>query len=78
MGWSDIGNWKALRDARQAHSVGPTELLNCTNVMVDTDGPRVSVIGLNDVIIVVNGDEVLITSADGAQDVGKLHGAKNQ
>jgi len=27
---------------------------------------------------VVNGDEVLITSADGAQDVGKLHGAKNQ
>ncbi|WP_240504566.1 mannose-1-phosphate guanylyltransferase [Tsuneonella mangrovi] len=83
MGWSDIGNWQALRDARNGDEdgnrvSGPTELVDCHNVLVDSDGPRVSVIGLDDVIVVVDGDEVLVTSADGAQLVGKLSGAANQ
>jgi len=46
--------------------------------MVDTDGPRVSVIGLEDVVVVVDGDEVLVTTREGAQKVGKLSGAVNQ
>ena len=81
MGWSDIGNWQALHDA-DAHDDagnavrGRAELVNCANVRVETDGPRVSVIGLTDVVIVVDGDEVLVTHADGAQVVGKLAGAK--
>jgi len=29
-------------------------------------------------VVVVNGDEVLVTSAEGAQLVGKLGGATNQ
>lgn len=83
MGWSDIGNWQALRDARARDAAGnavsgPAELVDCRNVLVESDGPRVSVIGLDDVIVVVDGDEVLVTSADGAQMVGKLHGAANQ
>ncbi len=83
MGWSDIGNWQALRDARQRdadgnHVSGSAELVDCRNVMVDTDGPRVSVIGLDDVIVVVDGDEVLVTSAAGAQAVGKLAGARDR
>ncbi|MEO7248252.1 MAG: sugar phosphate nucleotidyltransferase [Novosphingobium sp.] len=83
MGWSDIGNWPALRDARPRDAdgnsaTGPAELVNCRNVLVETDGPRVSVIGLEDVIVVVDGDEVLVTTAAGAQLVGKLSGAVNQ
>lgn len=83
MGWSDIGNWQALRDARRGDAAGnvtrgPADVVDCSNVLVDTDGPRVSVIGLDDVIVVVNGDEVLVTSAAGAQLVGKLPGAANQ
>ncbi|MFM5908146.1 MAG: mannose-1-phosphate guanylyltransferase [Novosphingobium sp.] len=83
MGWSDIGNWPALRDARprdgQGNSVtGPAELVDCRNVLVESDGPRVNVIGLEDVIVVVDGDEILVTSAAGAQLVGKLSGAVNQ
>ena len=82
-GWSDIGSWTALREAREADADGnvehgPAELVDCRNVMVDSDGPRVSAIGLDDVIIVVDGDEVLVTSADGAQKVGKLSGAREQ
>ena len=83
MGWSDIGNWPALRDARardgDGNSVtGRAELIDCRNVLVESDGPRVSVIGLSDVIVVVDGDEVLVTTAAGAQLVGKLSGAVNQ
>jgi mannose-1-phosphate guanylyltransferase/mannose-6-phosphate isomerase len=83
MGWSDIGNWDALRDALPGdalgnRSKGRVELLDCHNVMAETDGPRVSVIGLSDVIVIVDGDEVLVTSAAGAQRVGKLSGATNQ
>lgn len=85
IGWSDIGNWEALRDARASEGeasgnvvTGNAELIDCSNVMVETDGPRVSVIGLQDVIVVVDGGEVLVTSADGAQKVGKLMGASGQ
>lgn len=83
MGWSDIGNWQALHEARprdeQGNCVtGDVELVDCRNVMVDSDGPRVSVIGLENVIVVIDGGEVLVTTAGGAQKVGKLKGAANQ
>lgn len=83
MAWSDIGNWQALHDARPQDAdgnaaCGPVELVDCQRVMVDSDGPRVSVIGMTDVIVVVDGDEVLVTSAAGVQKVGKLAGAVNQ
>lgn len=83
MGWSDIGNWDALLEARERNSSGnsvrgPAELVDCSNVLVESDGPRVSAIGLENVIIVVDGDEVLVTTREGAQLVGKLGGAVNQ
>lgn len=83
MAWSDIGNWQALhtartRDANGNAVKGDVELVDCRNVLVDSDGPRVHVIGLEDVYIVVDGDDILITSAAGAQKVGKLAGAVNQ
>ncbi|MBH5321723.1 mannose-1-phosphate guanylyltransferase [Aurantiacibacter sediminis] len=83
MGWSDIGSWHSLRDAREADEQGnrvrgKADLVDCSNVLVDSDGPRVSVIGLSDVAIVVDGDDVLVTTMAGAQKVGSLPGAKNQ
>lgn len=83
MGWSDIGNWDALlqartRDASGNSISGRAELIGCRNVLVESDGPRVSVIGLEDVVVVVDGDEVLVTTRAGAQLVGKLEGAVKQ
>lgn len=83
MDWSDIGNWDALHVAREKDEAGNSvsgraELVDCRNVLVDSDGPRVSVIGLEGVIVVVDGGEVLVTSTAGAQKVGKLSGAANQ
>ncbi len=83
MGWSDIGNWQALRDARQGDANGNrvrgnAELVDCRNVLAESDGPRINVIGLEDVAVIVDGDEVLVTTMEGAQKVGKLRGAANQ
>ena len=83
MGWSDIGNWEALHTARGGDDQGNTvignaELVDCRNVLVESDGPRVSVIGLDNVVVVVDGDDVLVTTRAGAQLVGKLGGAVNQ
>ena len=83
MGWSDIGNWEALHAARNSDDQGNTviglaELVDCRNVLVETDGPRVSVIGLDNVVVVVDGNEVLVTTRAGAQLVGKLDGAVRQ
>lgn len=85
MGWSDIGNWAALADAVAKNADGcgnvargAVDLDQCRGVFATTDGPRISAVGLNDVCIVVSGGEVLVTTRDGAQRVGKLPGAANQ
>lgn len=86
MGWSDIGNWAALADALadQADADGnvvrggTVDLAACKGVFALTDGPRISAVGLEDVSIIVSGNEVLVTTRDGAQAVGKLPGAMNQ
>jgi mannose-1-phosphate guanylyltransferase/mannose-1-phosphate guanylyltransferase/mannose-6-phosphate isomerase len=85
MNWSDIGNWQALHDALErdhngnsTRSTSPVEMVDCRNVLVDSDGPHVSVIGLENVIVVVDGNDVMITTVEGAQKVGKLAGAVDQ
>lgn len=93
MGWSDIGNWAALHDAlvddpaaanarvdaRGNAARGAVDLdEDCRNVLAISDGPRVSAVGLEDVCIIVSGDEVLVTTRVGAQRVGKLPGASGQ
>ena len=88
MGWSDIGSFASLHDALAAvpgaadphgnivRSNGAgADLVDCHNVMVASDGPRVSAVGLSDICVIVSGDEVLITSRAGTQTVGKLPGA---
>lgn len=83
MGWSDIGNWAALQDALQADECGNSargtvDMIDCANVLAMSDGPRISAIGIEDICIVVSDGEVLVTTRDGAQKVGKLPGASNQ
>jgi mannose-1-phosphate guanylyltransferase/mannose-1-phosphate guanylyltransferase/mannose-6-phosphate isomerase len=82
IGWSDLGNWFALRDLRPRDEMGntvrgPVEMVNCRNVMVDTDGPKVSLLGLKDVIVVVDGDDIMIAAADSAHQVTQLKRANS-
>ena len=83
MGWSDIGNWDALMAAQDADAQGNVagakhDLVDCSGVMVRSDGPRVSVLGLEDVVVVVDGDEVLVTHRTSAQKVATLKGARGE
>ncbi len=76
-GWSDIGNWQAVHAARSKDAqgnclAGDGQLLDCRNVLVDSDGPRVSVLGMEDVIVVVDGNDILVTNRANAHRVGQL------
>ena len=86
MGWSDIGSWAALAEALAdkadaAGNVvrgGTVDVADCHGVFALSDGPRISAVGLTDVCIIVANGEVLVTTREGAQAVGKLPGAVNQ
>jgi mannose-1-phosphate guanylyltransferase len=83
MGWSDIGNWDALLTNREADSdknviVGPGEIIGATGTMIDSDGPNVTVIGADDVVVVVDGEDVLVTARGAVQRVGEASRCKNQ
>lgn len=86
MGWSDIGNWAALAAALadKADENGnlargaASDFTKSRNVFSMSDGPRVSVVGLEDVCVVVSGNEVLVTTHEKSQCVGKLPGATDQ
>lgn len=86
MGWSDIGNWAALAEAlapmadsnNNVSRAGRVDFESCNGVLAISDGPRISAVGLENVSIIVSEDEILITSNEGAQHVGKLPGARNQ
>ncbi|UOR15723.1 mannose-1-phosphate guanylyltransferase [Qipengyuania aquimaris] len=76
MGWSDIGDWNALMLAREAAGLdlcaSGTQSVEAGGIMTVSDGPQISVVGLNDVIVVADGDEVLVLSRDAAQSVRQL------
>lgn len=83
MQWSDVGNWEALfrmrEKDRSGNSVsGPAQLIGCENVLVDSDGPKVHMIGLANVVVVVDGNDILIASASGARDVASLASGKGE
>lgn len=83
MNWSDIGNWQAVYSAlpqdENGNAVrGSAELVDCRNVLVDSDGSRISAIGLSDVIIVADGSDILIISAESAHRVGTLSAVTDQ
>lgn len=83
VGWSDLGSWAALLDARGAEaSLGvATQIgdgadviaVGGHDVLVHAVGGRlVAVVGLGDVIVVDTPDALLVVAKDAAQDVKKV------
>jgi mannose-1-phosphate guanylyltransferase/mannose-6-phosphate isomerase len=77
MGWSDIGSWPAIHAARPqdlgGNSVrGRADLFDCRNVLVDTGDKRVVAIGLENVAVVIDGNDVLLLSTDKAGRMGEI------
>lgn len=77
MDWSDIGSWNALRDIRQADEHGNVLQGNVVvnqvrNSFVHADGRLVTVLGLDDVVIVDTDDALLVSHSASVSEVGNL------
>lgn len=77
MGWSDLGSWDALHAISDCDSdgnacEGDVVMLETSNCLVRSDGLRVATLGVNDLIIVASGNDVLILPRGRSQDVKKL------
>lgn len=77
MGWSDVGSWDSLHavSARcdNDNAVrGDALLLGARNCLVHSDGPRVTLVDVDDLIVVVSQGEVMILKRGDSQKVRKI------
>lgn len=80
MGWSDVGSWDALhaiseRDAAgNAHGAhgGEVIAIDTRDCLVRTDGARVALVGVENLIVVASGDDILIVPRGRSQEVKAL------
>ncbi len=77
MGWSDVGSWDAIHSlsAKDDHgnALGETGLaMDAHDNLLITDGPRISVLGVDGLSVIVSNGEVMIIPRNRSQDVRKL------
>jgi mannose-1-phosphate guanylyltransferase len=75
--WSDLGAWDAIweasvRDGEGNAQDGDVDLHGASNVLVRTTGPYVGVIGVSDIVVVVEPDAVLVCHRKDSQAVKTL------
>ncbi|ALH79856.1 mannose-1-phosphate guanylyltransferase [Sphingopyxis macrogoltabida] len=74
MGWSDLGSWHAVH-SRAAHDMadnscrGDGLFHDSRGCLVRADGRRVSLIGMENVAVVVDGDDILVMPLARSQEV---------
>ena len=73
-GWNDLGAWEAVwqvapKDADGNASVGDAIVKDSHNTLVHAHSRLVSVVGLDDVVVVETADAVMVASRDRSQDV---------
>jgi mannose-1-phosphate guanylyltransferase/mannose-1-phosphate guanylyltransferase/mannose-6-phosphate isomerase len=73
-GWSDIGSWSQLgelidSDASGNRVVGETLLKDTRDCYVQSGGPVVATVGLDDLVIVATSDAVLVARNDRDQEI---------
>ena len=79
MGWSDVGSWDALyelnaKDAGGNVLSGAVRSSDAHSNLIHADGVRVSVHGVDDLIVVANGKEVMIMPRGESQKVRDFAG----
>jgi mannose-1-phosphate guanylyltransferase len=72
MGWSDVGSWDALydlnaKDVATNAVIGTARIDDATGNLIHADGIRVSIHGVEDLIVVANGREVMIMPRGSSQ-----------
>jgi mannose-1-phosphate guanylyltransferase/mannose-1-phosphate guanylyltransferase/mannose-6-phosphate isomerase len=78
MGWSDVGSWDALHAISECDSdgnacSGDVVLVETRNSLIRAgEGKRVALVGVEDLIVVAHGDDILILPRGRSQEVKKL------
>tara|TARA_R110000782_G_scaffold78293_3_gene155874 strand:- start:61152 stop:62216 length:1065 start_codon:yes stop_codon:yes gene_type:complete len=77
MGWSDIGSWDALyelldKDEDGNAHVGDVLALDSKGCLVRSDGPVVTLAGVEDLIVIATSDTVMVLPRGKSQDVKKI------
>jgi len=77
MGWSDVGSWDSLhavstRCTDENAVRGDALLLGARNCLVHSDGPRVTLVDVDDLIVVVSEGEIMILKRGESQKVRKV------
>ena len=81
MGWSDIGSWDALHDFGQKDESGnvisgDVIALDTANTLIRSDGLRISVSGVSDLIIIASGNDLMILPRGGSQAAKVIAGVR--
>ncbi len=74
MGWNDVGSWASLwgigdKDASGNVIKGDALAIDTKSSFVSSDGPLVTVLGVEDLVVVATMDAVLVLPLDRTQDV---------
>ncbi len=77
VGWNDVGSWSSLwaiapHDEAGNAVTGDALLIDTTNSYVHSDRALVSLLGVEDLIVVNTPDALLVAKKDRAQDVSRL------
>lgn len=78
MGWSDVGSWDALHELGDKDEAGNSlrgdiRLIEAGGNLIHSDGIRVSVAGVTNLIVVASGNEVMILPRGSSQNVKKFN-----
>lgn len=76
-GWSDLGSWEALdevlpEDAQGNTGRGDTLALDARGNLLFADSGTITVLGVQDLVVVKTGDAVLVLPKERSQDVKKI------
>lgn len=76
-GWSDLGSWDALHDLAETNDAanaisGPVDLLDSSNMLIQSDGLKIAAAGVKDLIIIAEGDQLMIVPRGESQRVKQL------
>ena len=74
MGWSDLGNWHTIhalaeKDGADNAVTGDAFLYESRGNLVRAGDKRVSILGMNDIAVIVDGDDILIIPLERSQEV---------
>ncbi len=77
MGWSDLGSWDALHAITDSDTDGNAHdgdvvAVDTSNCFVRSDGIRVALVGVSDLIVVASGNDILILPRGRSQEVKKI------